>query len=87
MGEIRPFRIETIFMKMFISCAEILLLIKSSFGPGSSTVVSLAVLSSLTFSVSVVTQIIYKSHSIAKFQMDSKRGDYSCLFDNLTLCA
>ena len=49
MGEIRPFRIETIFMKMFISCAEILLLIKSSFGPGSSTVVSLAVLSSLKF--------------------------------------
>ena len=48
---------------------------------------SLAVLSSLTFSVSVVTQIIYKSHSIAKFQMNSRRGDNSSLFDNLTLCA
>ena len=72
---------------MFIAWAEILLLIKSSFGPGSSTVVSLAVLSSLTFSVSVVTQIIYKSHSIAKFQMNSRRGDNSSLFDNLTLCA
>ena len=72
---------------MFITRAEILLLIKSSFGPGSSTVVSLAVLSSLTFSVSVVTQIIYKSHSIAKFQMNSRRGDNSSLFDNLTLCA
>ena len=74
-------------MKMFITRAEILLLIKSSFGPGSSTVVSLAVLSSLTFSVSVVMQIIYKSHSIAKFQMNSRRGDNSSLFDNLTLCA
>ena len=74
-------------MKMFITRAEIILLIKSSFGPGSSTVVSLAVLSSLTFSVSVVMQIIYKSHSIAKFQMNSRRGDNSSLFDNLTLCA
>ena len=86
-GEIRPFEIETVFMKMFITRAEILLLIKSSFGPGSSTVVSLAVLSSLTFSVSVVMQIIYKSHSIAKFQMNSRRGDNSSLFDNLTLRA
>ena len=68
MGETRPFKIETIFMKMFITWAEILFLIKSSFGPGSSNFLSLAVLSSLTFSVSVVTQIIYKSHSIAKFQ-------------------
>ena len=48
---------------------------------------SLAVLSSLTFSVSVVTRIIYKSHSIAKFQMNSRRGDNSSLFDNLNLCA
>ena len=74
-------------MKMFIKRAEIILLIKSSFGPGSSAVASLAVLSSFTFSVSVVTQIIYKSHSIAKFQMNSRRGDNFSLFDNLTLCA
>ena len=72
---------------MFITRAEILLLIKFSFGPGSSAVASLAVLSSFTFSVSVVTQIIYKSHSIAKFQMNSRRGDNSSLFDNSTLCA
>ena len=72
---------------MFITRAEILLLIKFSFGPGSSAVASLAVLSSFTFSVSVITQIIYKSHSIAKFQMNSRRGDNSSLFDNLTLCA
>ena len=44
-------------------------------------------LSSFTFSVSVITQIIYKSHSIAKFQMNSRRGDNSSLFDDLTLCA
>ena len=74
-------------MKMFITRAEILLLIKFSFSPGSSAVASLAVLSSFTFSVSVITQIIYKSHSIAKFQMNSRRGDNSSLFDNLTLCA
>ena len=60
------------FMKMFIAWAEIPLLIKSTFGPGSSNVVSLAVLSNLTFSVSVVTQIIQKSHSITKFQMNSR---------------
>ena len=72
---------------MFITRAEILLLIKFSFGPGSSAVASLAVLSSFTFSVSVITQIIYKSHSIAKFQMNSRWGDNSSLFDNLTLCA
>ena len=72
---------------MFIKRAEIILLIKSSFGPGSSAVASLAVLSSFTFSVSVVMQIIYKSHSIAKFQMNSRRGDNFSLFDNLTLCA
>ena len=83
----RPFEIETVFMKMFITRAEILLLIKFSFGPGSSAVASLAVLSSFTFSVSVITQIIYKPHSIAKFQMNSRRGDNSSLFDNLTLCA
>ena len=74
-------------MKIFITRAEILLLIKFSFGPGSSAVASLAVLSSFTFSVSVITQIIYKSHSIAKFQMNSRWGDNSSLFDNLTLCA
>ena len=74
-------------MKMFITRAEILLLIKFSFGPGSSAVASLAVLSSFTFSMSVITQIIYKSHSIAKFQMNSRRGDNSSLFDNLTLRA
>ena len=71
-------------MKMFITRAEILLLIKFSFGPGSSAVASLAVLSSFTFSVSVITHIIYKSHSIF---FNSRRGDNSSLFDNLTLCA
>ena len=74
-------------MKMFITRAEILLLIKFSFSPGLSAVASLAVLSSFTFSVSVITQIIYKSNSIAKFQMNSRRGDNSSLFDDLTLCA
>ena len=39
MGEIRPLEIETVFMKMFITGAKILPLIKSPFGPGSSTVV------------------------------------------------
>ena len=66
-------------MKMFITRAEILLLIKFSFSPGLSAVASLAVLSSFTFSVSVITQIIYKSNSIAKFQMNSRRGDNSSL--------
>ena len=59
---------------MFIKGAEILPLIKSPFGPSSSTVISLAFLSSLTFSVSVVTQSIHKSHSSAKFEMNSRGG-------------
>ena len=54
-------KLKLFFMKMFIAWAEILLHIKSSCGPGSSTVVSLAVLSCLTFfSVSCNADYIMK---------------------------
>ena len=39
----------------------------------------MAFISSLTFSVSVKTQSIHKSHSIAKFQINSRRGNPVCL--------
>ena len=59
---------------------------KFSVGPGSSNVVSLAVLSSLTFS-SVSCNAGYDiNHTVLLISNEFKAGK-SSLFDNLTLCA
>ena len=79
MGKIKPFDIEMFFrenvhhMSGDVSCH------KSPFVPARLILFPRPSLVAYHFSVSVVTQSIYKSHSIAKFQINSSRENLGCL--------